>query len=81
MIAFALTAFDSGEGKTEDESYGRIKAYYKTWGLDPDKSGTSLEEIETVSCTKAQLGLEPAESDKALFFKPNINSQGDLNNY
>ena len=36
MIAFGLTAFDDNEEPIEDESYGRIKAYYKTWGLDDD---------------------------------------------
>ena len=36
MIAFGITAFDDNEEPIEDESYGRIKAYYKTWGLDED---------------------------------------------
>ena len=40
-----------------------------------------MNEIETVSCTRAQLGLESSEPEKALFFKPNSNSQTDLNNY
>ena len=33
MIAFGLTAYGNEQNSIEDASYGKLKAYYKTWGL------------------------------------------------
>ena len=33
MIAFGLTVYDSNPEPIEDPSYGLLKAYYKSWGL------------------------------------------------
>ena len=33
MIAFGLTAYDTEKNFIEDASYGKLNAYYKTWGL------------------------------------------------
>ena len=32
MIAFGLTAYDNDFEVTEDETYGQLKAYHKSWG-------------------------------------------------
>ena len=51
MIAFAITAYDSNREPIEDPSYGTIKAYYKTWGLEDSVQGVAFEEIPTTMCT------------------------------
>ena len=52
MIAFAITAYDSNREPIEDPSYGTIKAYYKTWGLEDSVQGVAFEEIPTTMCTR-----------------------------
>ena len=58
MIAFAITAYDSNREPIEDPSYGTIKAYYKTWGLEDSVQGVAFEEIPTTMCTGDQLNIK-----------------------
>lgn len=62
MLAFAITAFDENQESIEDPQYGRLKAYYKTWGLD-DSAGVTFTEIPSSYCTRAELGLPEIEGD------------------
>ena len=57
MIAFALTAYDNEREPIEDPSFGTIKAYYKTWGLDESVQGIAFEEVPTTMCTEEQLSI------------------------
>ena len=50
MIAFGLTAYDENYEPIEDDDYGTLKAYYKTWGLK-DAPGVEFNEIPTSYCT------------------------------
>ena len=67
MIAFALTAYDNNREPIEDPSFGTIKAYYKTWGLEESVQGIAFEEVPTTMCTKEQLSIrdtpESAENE------------------
>lgn len=44
MVAFGLTAYDSNTEPIEDPTYGKLRAYYKTWGLE-DTNANINEEI------------------------------------
>ena len=50
MIAFGITAYDNNKEPIEDETYGNLKAYYRTWGLG-ENIAEVLEEIPTKMCT------------------------------
>ena len=54
MIGFAITAYDDEQEMIEDEAYGTLKAYYKTWGIGED-GGINFEEIPTSPCTLDQI--------------------------
>ena len=56
MIAFGITAFDNEQLSIEDDTYGKLKGYYKTWNAS-EGQGVTFEEIPTSKCTRAQLGL------------------------
>ena len=56
MIAFGLTAYDNEQKSIEDASYGKLKAYYKTWGLT-EGHDMRFEEVPSKQCTRAQIGL------------------------
>ena len=52
MMAFALTYYDDNQEPIEDPTYGLLKAYYKTWGLDEDDYGDIVwVELESDYCT------------------------------
>jgi len=34
MIAYGLTAYDSNYESIEDDDYGTLQAFYKTWGFE-----------------------------------------------
>ena len=57
MIAFGLTAYDNEQKSIEDASYGRLKAYYKTWGLIDKDHDVRFEEVPSKECTSEQIGL------------------------
>lgn len=44
MIAFGLTAYDENYESIEDDDYGTLKAFYKTWGM-ADAPGVEFTEI------------------------------------
>lgn len=85
MIAFGLTAYDDNFDAIEDPSYGHLKAYYKTWGMQADAPGVSWDEIPTSQCTAEQLGLVEAESSgghqSSRFYPTHKNSENDLKFY
>ena len=56
MIAFGLTAYDNVQNSIEDASYGKLKAYYKSWGLT-EGHDMRFEEVQSKQCTRAQIGL------------------------
>ena len=51
MIAFGITAYDDNREHIEDPTYGTIKAYYKTWGLNEQKQTVDFVELPTSMCT------------------------------
>ena len=59
MVALGISAYDNEQLYIEDDSYGKVNAYYKTWGLAEDQ----FEEIPSKPCTRAQLGLLDEEGD------------------
>lgn len=88
MLAFGITAYDDNQESIEDPRYGRLKAYYKTWGLDDSESGVTFTEIPSSYCTRAELGLPEVEGDEesdyskpALFFETHKNSITDVSYY
>jgi len=50
MLAFGLTAYDSNYESIEDDDYGTLKAYYKTWGFE-GAQGEAFTEIPSTFCT------------------------------
>ena len=51
MIAFGLTAYDENYESIEDDDYGTLKAFYKTWGMK-DAPGEQFTEVPTSFCTR-----------------------------
>ena len=83
MIAFGLTAYDENYESIEDDDYGTLKAFYKTWGM-ADAPGVEFTEIPSAPCTRAQLGLpdeETGEQKPGLFYPLHKNSVNDLTYY
>ena len=54
-VAFAITAYDTNQTITEDPTYGKVIAKYRSWGDEI----TSIQkgELETHSCSESELGL------------------------
>ena len=85
QIAFAFVDFD---GSIQDENfvmedYGEVKAFYKRWG-EEGIQGTHYYDIETRSCSMAELGLDttfsssPDSIQQSLFWPINSNEKHDL---
>ena len=82
MVAFGLTAYDSNQEPIEDQSYGQLKAYYKTWGMPGDPPGVNWQEMPTKPCSRGQLGLSDSDDgDSSLFFPVHRNSEYDIGYY
>lgn len=83
FIAFALSDYTDDTEPIEDASYGQLKAYYKTWGLD-ENQGVNFEPLASRQCTKEQLGLTKGDTNKeskSLFFPLHKQSKSDLEFY
>ena len=81
QYAFGITAYDGNPEPIEDPTYGVLKAYYKTWGIDKSSKGVIFEELPSRACTTAELNMENETNSNARFFEPHSNSFIDLNQY
>ena len=80
MLGFYLTAYDLEQESIEDPDYGRLVAYYVTWGFD-DVPNEEKTVIPTSTCTPEQLGVYPngtLSGKQDLFYPVHPNSQNDL---
>ena len=79
--AFGITVYDGNQEPIDDDTYGRLKAEYKTWGgLIPGKS-VDFERLPTRRCTEAELHINGQSDENSLFFKPQAGSVGDMSFY
>ena len=53
MVAAAISEYDNTQEDIEDESYGKLKAYYKSWGLSEVEHDVLLDELPMKTCTRA----------------------------
>ena len=80
MYAFGLSAYDSTLDPIEDESYGMLKPYYKSWGIK-DKYDDDFEELLTRECSEAEFHINGKSDPKSLFYKPSPNHEADIAKY
>lgn len=75
--AFGLSAYDDNLEPIEDASYGILRPYYKSWGLD----APFFTEIPTRPCTEAELHVQNQTSEESKFFRPQETYRKDLEKY
>ena len=73
-FAVGFTAWDDGVGITEDPTYGQIKIFIKSWGLNAPFEDT-FHEIETRSCNLDDF------KGSADFFTPSKESEQAITDY
>ena len=74
QVAFGLTAYDKNSDQTPfDDSFGKLKAGLKVWGLKDEKGNTlptETKELKVEPCKSNNIDWDGTGGDEFLFFKP-----------
>ena len=74
QYAFGITEYDSNPEPIEDPSYGVLRAYYKSWGINKTVIGVYFEELPSRPCTASELNIKNETDPESKFFRPHANS-------
>lgn len=80
MYAFGIAAYDSNREPIEDPTIGRLKPYYKNWGIK-ESNDVDFEELPTRNCTEDEFHINGKSKPDSFFFRSHPNNVDDLEFY